>query len=408
MIVDDWAQSGLAALTGEATGRPDLTRAPVLARARRTLATFVDITDTSSDDRLPPLDAAEFLSGRSALTGHTRNGGVSAGGASRLIEAADGWFALSLARPDDHETVPALLESDITIDTWAAVRQAAPRKPAADWVARARLLGLAAAMPGECAPAEPIVVPRGPRTAPPAWADLLVVDLSSLWAGPLCTHLLMWAGATVVKVESRVRPDGARRGNRRFFDWMNSGKLSYAADFNEDPSCLRRLLMAADVVLEASRPRALRAHGLSADDLPARPGQVWARITGHGSTGPGADWIGFGDDAAVAGGLIAGTPTAPMFCGDAIADPLTGLETATAVATALRTGGGVGIDIALARVAATYAALGVIDLPADPPAEPPAVSPPRAPTGIDLIPPAAELGADNPAVDAIVSRRLGG
>lgn len=63
MIVDDWARSGLAALTGEATGRPDLTHAPVLARARRTLATFVDITDTSSDDRLPPLDAAEFLSG---------------------------------------------------------------------------------------------------------------------------------------------------------------------------------------------------------------------------------------------------------------------------------------------------------------------------------------------------------
>ena len=93
-----------------------------------------------------------------------------------------------------------------------------------------------------------------------------------------------------------------------------------------------------------------------------------------------------------------------MFCGDAIADPLTGLETATAVATALRTGGGVRIDIALARVAATYAALGVIDLPA----EPPAVSPPRAPTEIDLIPPASELGADNPAVDAIVSRRLGG
>ena len=136
--------------------------------------------------------------------------------------------------------------------------------------------------------------------------------------------------------------------------------------------------------------------------------RVWARITGHGSTGPGADWIGFGDDAAVAGGLIAGTPTAPMFCGDAIADPLTGLETATAVATALRTGGGVRIDIALARVAATYAALGVIDLPADPPAEPPAVSPPRAPTEIDLIPPASKLGADNPAVDAIVSRRLGG
>ena len=39
----------------------------------------------------------------------------------------------------------------------------------------------------------------------------LVVDLSALWAGPLCAHLLGLAGARVVKVESLGRPDGARR-----------------------------------------------------------------------------------------------------------------------------------------------------------------------------------------------------
>ena len=41
----------------------------------------------------------------------------------------------------------------------------------------------------------------------------MVVDLSSLWAGPLVGHLLLRAGARVVKVESTTRPDGARRGS---------------------------------------------------------------------------------------------------------------------------------------------------------------------------------------------------
>ncbi|WP_231122266.1 CoA transferase, partial [Mycobacterium intracellulare] len=56
---------------------------------------------------------------------------------------------------------------------------------------------------------------------------LLVADLSSMWAGPLCGRLLAHAGATVVKVESPRRPDGTRAGDRSFFDWMNHEKRCY-------------------------------------------------------------------------------------------------------------------------------------------------------------------------------------
>src|SRR4029453_19173112 len=95
----------------------------------------------------------------------------------------------------------------------------------------------------------------------------LVVDLSSLWAGPLCAHLLGLQGARVVKVESTGRPDGARRGPAAFFDLLHGGPRGVARDLR-DPAgaaCLRRLLAAADVVVEASRPRALRQLGIEAE-----------------------------------------------------------------------------------------------------------------------------------------------
>src|SRR5262249_54559035 len=155
--------------------------------------------------------------------------------------------------------------------------------------ARARLLGIPAAMLGETPATHPNVFPHH-DTAMRALTDLLVVDLSSMWAGPLCGRLLAAAGATVVKVESPSRPDGTRTGHRGFFDWMNSEKLCYAVDF--DSYELRELLRAADVVIEGSRPGALAARGLAADQLPARAGRVWLRITGYGSDYP--DRVAFG------------------------------------------------------------------------------------------------------------------
>jgi hypothetical protein len=76
---------------------------------------------------------------------------------------------------------------------------------------------------------------------------------------------------------------------------------------------------------------------------------VWASITGYGR---GVNRVAFGDDAAVAGGLVAyADDGTPRFKGDAAADPLTGTRAAAEIETALRRGGRLLLDIAMAGVA---------------------------------------------------------
>ncbi|KUI19786.1 acyl-CoA transferase [Mycobacterium sp. GA-1285] len=321
----------------------------VLDRAQRVGDAFETFTGVR-------VDAAELIGGRAALLGLSPDGRVSAGGATQLLPSRDGWCALTLSRADDLAAVPALLGTDGVEDPWRAVGKWIARNDSADVTERARLLGLPVAALAETPAEPPRVYPFGAGTATRGPADLLVADLSSMWAGPLCGQLLSLAGATVVKVESAARPDGARHGSPSFFDWMNAGKLSYMVDFDE-PAGLRALLAAADVVIESSRPAALVRRGLSPTDVAPRDGRVWLRVTGHGTDGDRENWVAFGDDAAVSGGLVCGGPDAPEFCGDAIADPLTGLEAALAVAQSLRSGGGELIELSMAAVAATYAQL---------------------------------------------------
>ncbi len=322
----------------------------VFARAQR----MADSIRTAAADLGGALsvDADEILTGRAGLLGLTPAGRVSAGGTTRLLSTRDGWCALTLSRPDDIETVPALLElAEQPTDVWTAVAAGAAARGAGEFVARARMLDLPASILGEVNYASTRFVPAGQRVARTV-SDLLVVDLSSMWAGPLCGHLLAAAGATVVKVEGRGRPDGTRRGDPRFFDWMNSSKLSYAIDFRDDD--LRPLLEAADVVIEGSRPAALIRRGLGPDQVRGRDGRIWLRVTGYGTEGERADRVAFGDDAAVAGGLVGASVE---FVGDAIADPLTGLAATYAVLDSLGRGGGEIVEIALAEVAADYATL---------------------------------------------------
>src|SRR5581483_6493598 len=97
---------------------------------------------------------------------------------------------------------------------------------------------------------------------------------------------------------------------------------------------LRRLIAQADVVIEASRPRALRQLGIDAEEAVAS-GTVWVSITAYGRA-PGDDLlIGFGDDVAAGAGLVARDDRGPLFAGDALADPLTGVQAASAAVTAL-------------------------------------------------------------------------
>lgn len=338
------------------------------------------------------VDATELLTGRAALLDLPAPGRISAGGATRLLQGADGWCALTLSRPDDVDAVPALVEADRVDDAWTAVEQRAGAVGVTAFAQRARLLGLPVGVHGE-AVAQPPAVTRIGERAQLRVTDALVVDLSSMWAGPLCGALLARAGATVVKVETAARPDGTRRGPRVFFDWINGGKLSYCADLRR-PEPLHALLRAADIVIESSRPDALRRRGLGPHQVPARPGRIWVRVTGHGAEAAHADRVAFGDDAAVAGGLTTGPAETPSFCGDAIADPLTGLHAAQAVLAAARRGGGELIDIAMASVAAGYAHL-----------------PRNDPMGSRAVPQihsaAADLGADNATVARIVAQRSG-
>lgn len=364
---------------------PVVLPAAVLAEARATARAVTAATGVE-------VDADDVLGGRAALLDLPRAGTVSAGGATRLMGAADGWCALTLARPDDLDAVPALVEAEDTPDPWAAVRERIRATGVHTVASRARLLGLPVGVLGETAPASPVVRTVGARTHPRPLHDLLVADLSSMWAGPLCGRLLARAGATVVKVESPHRPDGTRAGPAPFFDWVNSGKLSYAVDFARREG-LVRLLAAADVVLESSRPAALHARGLGPADVPARDGRIWVQITGHGAVGERAHWVAFGDDAAVSGGLVGGTAAAPVFCGDAIADPLTGLDAARAVLEAHARGGCEVIGVAMAAVAARYAALPRVDETA--------CSATPSVTGT-----AARLGEHNALVEDLVARRL--
>jgi crotonobetainyl-CoA:carnitine CoA-transferase CaiB-like acyl-CoA transferase len=179
-------------------------------------------------------------------------------------------------------------------------------------------------------------------------AGALVVDFSALWAGPLCAHLLGLAGADVVKVETPQRPDGARRGNPDFYRLLHAGHRSVVLDPDEPAgrNGMAALVDAADVVIEASRPRALARFGLDAHAAVAA-GTTWVSIT---AAGRASQRVGFGDDIAAAAGLVAlDDHGEPVFCGDAIADPLTGL---TAAVLSLTSPAGTLLDLSMSSVVA--------------------------------------------------------
>ncbi|GAF44719.1 hypothetical protein RW1_014_01820 [Rhodococcus wratislaviensis NBRC 100605] len=323
----DWAESGVAVLTGRPGGPPVI--APgTAATVARTLAAHVTAAAARSGRRLE-LDGARMLSERAAFTGFTRGGGVSLGGSCRLLRTADGWAAVSCARPDDPSLLGALIGADLDpADPWPAVTGWLACHSGDELAERAELLGVAAA------PVRPPTAPvPSPGLGAPRSVDgLLVVDFGSLWAAPLCAHLLGAAGARVVKVETPSRPDGARRGNPDFYALLHGGHEAVCLDPAEPAGrrALIALVDAADIVIEASRPRALAGFGLDAEATAAR-GATWLSITAAGRS---SGRVGFGDDVAASAGLVTSDADGPLFVGDAIADPLTGLTAAALACSA--------------------------------------------------------------------------
>ena len=351
-----------------------------VADGLRAAAAVVELLSDLGGHRVA-VDGPGLAAERAQLLDLPPGGATTAGGAGRMVRAADDWVAVNLPRPSDADLLPAWLGCPIDdgADLWAAVEAALSERAAADVVSSGQELGLAVARvvsPREAAtdaqttarhqgfPMTPFLLdgrpppPAGPqpltepgpldvrpRARPRPLAGARVVDLSSLWAGPLATSLLCDAGAEVIKVESTGRPDGARVGSRAFFDLLNAGKRSVALPL-PDPAAvaqLQALIDTADLVVEASRPRAL-------DQLGILRHRQWLTLTAYGAAGPWRQWSGFGDDAAVAGGLVGGSPDAPTFLGDAVADPLAGLHAAVA-GLAVLVGTPTRVDLALREVA---------------------------------------------------------
>jgi hypothetical protein len=380
--IADWADSGVVPLTGRADG-PPLVPAGFAATAARDAERAFRLLLTDLDSSEVPAGWHRLLGERAALTGASRRGPWSVGGTCRAVATADGWVAVNLARDTDIAAVPALVEGDVeagpegawqAVDAWATVHSGA------EVVAQATLLGLPCGLvppvvdePGAAAeqtrrvPIATVELGRGAR--PPAGSRPLVVDLSALWAGPLCAHLLGTAGAQVVKVEAANRLDGARRGQPEFYDLLNAGHDSVVVNLSaaEDRHLLQHLLDLADVVVTASRPRAWVSLGVDPYDVCGRSPTTWVAVTAYGLAE--GDRVGFGDDVAMAGGLVAREPDQPrpLPAGDAIADPLTGMSAAVAALASYRAGGSRLLDVSMRDVVgSTVACGGPVD---DPPAQ---------------------------------------
>jgi hypothetical protein len=301
------------------------------------------------------VDGVALLHERAAILGIAPNGTVSAGGTARLLPARDGWVAMNLARRTDVELLAAWMGYEWDGPAWDAVAAALSTMDAEPAAARAQLLGIPAAV--AVAAPEVAATPVEPGSRGGVDPRPLVVDLSALWAGPLCGRLLAARGARVVKVEDAARPDGARAGPPAFWDRLNAAKEQRALDFGAPAgrSALTRLLDQAAVVVTSARRRALEQLGLDLVRRVRVDGLIWVAITGYGYEHEWRDRVAFGDDAAVAGGLAvaAGGPDAPVFVGDAPADPLAGMTGAAVAARLLERGRGGFVDVALRDVVAT-------------------------------------------------------
>ncbi|MDP5181227.1 CoA transferase [Blastococcus sp. BMG 814] len=195
-----------------------------------------------------------------------------------------------------------------------------------------------------------------------ALAGLRVLDVSTLFAGPLAATMLGDFGAEVIKIEhpkgDPVRYHGASKDGVGLWGKVvgrNKRGITLYLGSPEGQEVFRKLVATADVVIENFRPGTLERWGLGYDELSRiNPGLVLVRVTGFGQFGPYSGRPGFGTLAEAMSGFAAitgepdGPPTLPPF---GLADGISALAAAFATMTALRardtTGRGQVVDLAI-------------------------------------------------------------
>jgi len=201
-------------------------------------------------------------------------------------------------------------------------------------------------------------------TAAGPLADVRVIELGQLLAGPFCGQLLGDFGAEVVKVEEPGHGDPMRQWGREkphgmSLWWPVVARNKKSVTINlRDPRgqhLVRRLAAGSDVLLENFRPGTLERWGLGPDELwDINPALVITRVTGFGQTGPYAPRAGFGSIGEAMGGIryVTGDADRPpsragVSLGDALAATFAALGTLVALHARQRTGRGQVVDSAI-------------------------------------------------------------
>lgn len=226
-----------------------------------------------------------------------------------------------------------------------------PQLAARDYWAEAQ----GARMPGNPIPAATVFAqdaapPRPLTSAALPLADITVLDLTALWAGPSATRCLADLGADVIWIErprSRLDAETSRADPRAvmqhmFHTKMNRGKRSIVLDLESAAgrAAAQQLARKADVLIENFRPGTAARLGLGPQELcAANPGLVYVSLSGFGSNGPWGAWRSYGPNLEAASSIEARTGYAsgePMRLGHALPDGVGGLAGALAALRGLR------------------------------------------------------------------------
>jgi crotonobetainyl-CoA:carnitine CoA-transferase CaiB-like acyl-CoA transferase len=214
---------------------------------------------------------------------------------------------------------------------------------------------------------------------------LRVLDMTTFWAGPSCTHILAMLGAEVIHVESTGRPDGTRLiagipiaedqwwEKSPIFSGLNTNKKGLTLDLQSAAGrdVLNRLIATCDVIVENFTPRVVDQIGLDFAAVQAiRPDAIMLRMPGFGLDGPWRDNPAFAYVIEAASGIswLTGYPDRNPYEPYSVGDPNAGIHALNALLVALehrrRTGQGVLIEAAMVDAALSVAAEQLIEFSA--------------------------------------------
>src|SRR6476659_578313 len=198
-------------------------------------------------------------------------------------------------------------------------------------------------------------------------ADLRVLDLTNVLAGPFCCYQLAQLGAEVIKVETPgtgdlarqlgADPELNRRGMGASFLAQNAGQRSITLNLKNAKAqeAFLRLVKTSDAVVENFRPGVMERLGLHYAALTAvKLDIIYCAISGFGQDGPlrlnpAYDQIVQGLSGVMS--VTGDAQSAPLRVGYPVADTMGGITAAYAISAALfrreRSGEGEFIDVSM-------------------------------------------------------------